>query len=67
MTPNEAREKEDLPPLDGGDKLYVQGAMVPIEQAGQQQQPPKPQTTEGSPSDKPSDQNNQDTGGDTNV
>ena len=67
MTPNEAREKEDLPPLEGGDKLYVQGAMVPIEQAGQQQQPPKPQTTEGSPSDKPSDQNNQDTGGDTNV
>jgi hypothetical protein len=65
MTPNEAREKEDLPPLEGGDKLYVQGAMVPIEQAGQMQTP-KPQT-EGSPSDKPSDQNNQDTGGDTNV
>lgn len=34
ITPNEIREKEDMVPMDGGDKLYVQGAIVPIEDAG---------------------------------
>lgn len=37
LTPNEARRMENRPVLEGGDKLYIQGAMVPIEQAGQQQ------------------------------
>lgn len=32
MTPNEARKEEWLPAADGGDKLYIQGAMVPIDQ-----------------------------------
>lgn len=32
MTPNEARTAEWLPRAEGGDKLYIQGAMVPIEQ-----------------------------------
>jgi len=36
ITPNEARSKEHLPPLAGGDKLYMNGTMVPIEQAGRQ-------------------------------
>lgn len=36
MTPDEARKTFGLPPADGGDKLYIQGAMVPIEKAGQQ-------------------------------
>ena len=36
-TPNEGRAKEDLPPLPGGDRLYIQGAMVPLPDAA----PPK--------------------------
>lgn len=33
LTPNEARVKEDLPPVPAGDRLYIQSQMVPIEQA----------------------------------
>jgi HK97 family phage portal protein len=35
MMPNEARSAEGRPPVDGGDQLLIQGAMVPIMQAGQ--------------------------------
>lgn len=35
-TPNEARAKEDLPPLNGGDELYMQQQMVPISRIGQE-------------------------------
>lgn len=35
ITPNEARQSEGRQALDGGDSLLVQGAMVPITQAGQ--------------------------------
>jgi HK97 family phage portal protein len=35
LTPNEARAMEWLPPMAGGDKLLIQGAMIPIENAGQ--------------------------------
>ena len=46
MTPNEAREKEDRAPLEGGDRLYMQQQMVPLELIGTQpahvtQEPPK--------------------------
>jgi HK97 family phage portal protein len=34
MTPNEGRNHIGLPPIAGGDKLLVQGAMVPIESVG---------------------------------
>lgn len=34
MTPNEAREKLDLPAKEGGDKLIGNGSTVPIEQVG---------------------------------
>ena len=34
LTPNEAREDEGRKPLPGGDRLMVQGAMIPAEQAG---------------------------------
>ncbi|MDI3492071.1 MAG: hypothetical protein PWP11_3348 [Thauera sp.] len=34
MTPNEARALEGRAPMMGGDQLYVQGAMVPLVQAG---------------------------------
>jgi len=35
LTPNEARISEGRPALDGGDQLLIQGAMVPIQNAGQ--------------------------------
>ena len=35
MKPNEGRSKENMNPAEGGDKLYIQGAMVPIDKAGQ--------------------------------
>ncbi|WP_444959717.1 phage portal protein [Microbulbifer sp. VVAC002] len=36
MTRNEARKKENLPALPGGDMLTVQSALSPLEQLGQQ-------------------------------
>lgn len=35
LTPNEAREDEGRPPLPGGERLYIQGAMVPTQNAGE--------------------------------
>lgn len=35
LTPNEARGKEWLAPMAGGDSLLIQGAMIPIQSAGQ--------------------------------
>jgi phage portal protein BeeE len=43
MTPNEARRKENRPAIEGGDKLYIQGANVPLEMAGQIQAKPQPE------------------------
>jgi HK97 family phage portal protein len=34
LTPDEARALDNRPPKPGGDKLYIQGATVPIEMAG---------------------------------
>lgn len=34
-TPNEVREKDNLPPMEGGDQLYIQGATVPLTESGQ--------------------------------
>jgi phage portal protein BeeE len=39
LKPNEARQLENLPPVDGGDSLMVQSQMVPISQLGQQAAP----------------------------
>lgn len=48
LTPNEARAKEWMQPLPGGERLLVQGAMVPIEDAGKQVVPtPAPTSPEG--------------------
>lgn len=44
LTPNEARALEGRGPLPGGDALLVQGAMVPIDQAGR-----APQTQQVTP------------------
>lgn len=35
LKPNEARGKEDMSPVEGGDQLLVNGNMMPIEMAGQ--------------------------------
>lgn len=37
LKPNEARALENRPDSDGGDRLYIQGATVPLDQSGQQQ------------------------------
>jgi hypothetical protein len=34
MTPNEARKRENMDPVDGGDQAFVQLNMVPLSQAG---------------------------------
>nr|WP_228728308.1 phage portal protein [Brevibacillus composti] len=34
LAPNEARAKEELPPMEGGDQLLVNGSVVPITMAG---------------------------------
>jgi HK97 family phage portal protein len=47
MTPNEARRKENRPAIEGGDKLYIQGANVPLEMAGKVQAAPQKQITDG--------------------
>jgi len=39
LTPNEARDDEGRVPLDGGNQLLIQGAMIPIQNAGQIQPP----------------------------
>lgn len=36
LTPNEVRELEEKPPLQGGDRLLINGNMMPIEMAGEQ-------------------------------
>jgi HK97 family phage portal protein len=36
ITPNEARELEEKEPMSGGDKLFLNGTMIPIEMAGKQ-------------------------------
>lgn len=42
LTPNEARAMEWLPKVQGGDQLLIQGAMIPIQNAGKE--PAKPTT-----------------------
>lgn len=39
MTPNEARRELNLKPVDSGDQLFLQGAMMPIDQLGVQPEP----------------------------
>ena len=46
LTPNEARAMEWLPSIEGGDQLLIQGAMIPVKDAGKTpasnpQQPPQ--------------------------
>ncbi len=41
-TPNECRAWEGLPPLEGGDQLYMQGATLPIDKLGEKTPAPTP-------------------------
>lgn len=41
MMPNEARNKENRPAVEGGDRLYIQGANVPLEMAGKHLENPQ--------------------------
>jgi HK97 family phage portal protein len=47
LTPNEARAMEWLPKIDGGDQLLIQGAMVPVKDAGKVPASPNPQPPQG--------------------
>jgi HK97 family phage portal protein len=47
MTPNEARRKEYLSDMEGGDALYIQGAMVPLTQAGRKPEPAQDEVEDG--------------------
>lgn len=47
LTPNEARRAENRPDQDGGDKLYIQGATVPLDQAGVAQEVVQSMPSEG--------------------
>lgn len=53
ITPNEARKWEHLPPEPGGDKLFIQGAMMPVEFLGQQTAQPENQDGNQKPPDQP--------------
>lgn len=52
LTPNEARAMEWLPAIEGGDQLLIQGAMIPVKDAGKTpasnpQQPPQGEDANG--------------------
>jgi len=49
MTPNEARTKENLNWRPEADRLFIQGATVPIEDAGKQSPVPAKNSTEANP------------------
>lgn len=56
MTPNEGREYIDLNPMDNGDVLLVQGAMITLERAVEGDPEPAPAPTpEPTPTDPPAD------------
>jgi HK97 family phage portal protein len=52
MSPNEARKLENLPPRPGGDRFYIQGAIVPLDENGIPEVPEKPAAV-GGPSGSP--------------
>ncbi len=43
VKPNEARRAENRPDAPGGDSLYIQGATVPLEKAGEEPAKPAPE------------------------
>lgn len=49
QTPNEARRLEDLPPVEGGDQLFMQEQMTPINKLGQTPAAPAARSDEVAP------------------
>ncbi|GLK68101.1 phage portal protein [Hansschlegelia plantiphila] len=47
MTPNEWRAKENMPPIEGGDQLFINSTLVPLAMAGQR--PSRVQPAPGEP------------------
>jgi len=47
LTPDEARALENREPKAGGDRLYIQGATVPLEKSGEQPRPGTPPPAKG--------------------
>jgi HK97 family phage portal protein len=46
LMPSEARERENRPFVEGSDKLFIQGATVPLDKAGEQPQPTPVEATD---------------------
>lgn len=63
LTPDEVRAKEELPPLPGGDKLYANGSVVPLTEAGAAYKKGGDGTGQGEETNEP--EGNQDASGDT--
>ncbi len=42
LKPDEARDKENLAPVPGGDRVYMQAQMTPIVMLGREPEPPEP-------------------------
>lgn len=42
LKPDEARDKENLAPVPGGDRIYMQAQMTPIDQLGEKPEPADP-------------------------
>jgi hypothetical protein len=59
-TPNEAREQLDLNPIKGGDTPLIQGAMIPLERALEEPEPPQSPFAPGSPTLPPDESEGED-------
>ena len=42
MTPNEGRKLDNLPPMEGGDRLYINSAFIPIDEVSSRTSPNPP-------------------------
>ena len=52
-TPNEVRKQDNLPPLEGGDKLYINAGAIPLDAADDEQTPETIQSPDSVKSLKP--------------
>jgi HK97 family phage portal protein len=55
LKPNEARASESLPPVDGGDTIYMQQQMVAIDQLEDLHKPPAPAPASAAPTEPAND------------
>ena len=59
LKPNEAREKENLPPVDGGDQLIVNGTYQPLDQVGMAYRDPSENSLDANEGGENDDENEQ--------